>query len=57
VVVRIAVDLDGQPIPGPAAVDEPAADRAVGLRQRQVGLAQSLEEPFLEFLSMTGVSP
>src|SRR5215211_3893291 len=35
VVVAVAVELDGQPVVGPAAVDVAAAGRAVGLGQRE----------------------
>ena len=45
VVVAIAVELDGQPMLGPPAVDTVRAGRAVGARQHPPQLAQMLEEP------------
>jgi hypothetical protein len=37
VVVSVAVELDGEAMFGPVAVDVPAACRAVGLRQGKAG--------------------
>jgi hypothetical protein len=48
VVEAVAVELDGQGVVGPAAVDAVAAGRAVGLREREAMFPQEPEEPFLE---------
>src|SRR5207249_9728247 len=48
VVKAVAVELDGQSMLGPAAIDPPPASGAVGLRQRQPGVLQKLEEASLE---------
>jgi gluconolactonase len=47
-VVGVAVELDGQVMVGPAAVDVPSACGAVRLWQRSSDLAQALEEALLE---------
>ena len=40
-VIAIAVELDSQPLLGPAAVHPSPARRAVGLREGQVGFAKA----------------
>jgi len=47
-VVAVAVELDGQVVVGPAAVDVAAAGGAVGDREREAGLLQHLQEAALE---------
>jgi hypothetical protein len=47
-VVAVAVDLDGEALGGPAAVDPPSAGGAVGLGQRELGGFEPRQEPSLE---------
>src|SRR5918992_1767531 len=47
-VVAVAVELDGQALLGPAAVDSVAARFPVGVRERQARLLQALEEGAFE---------
>ena len=47
-VVAVAVELDRQPVLGPAAVDPLPAGRAVGHRKRQSGAPEAFEEARLE---------
>ena len=47
-VVAVAVELVGEVVLRPAAVHPPPADRPVGLRERQAGFCQALEESSLE---------
>src|SRR5438105_3083003 len=48
VVELVAVELDGEVVLGPAAVDALAAGGAVGLGERESGLAQEREKALLE---------
>jgi hypothetical protein len=45
----VAVDLDDQAVVGPEHVDLVAADASVGLRWREAGLADQLEQSALGF--------
>ena len=56
-VVAVAVELDRQPLLGPAAVDPAAARRSVGHGEWQIGRAQAVEEPALDLLRVTCTSP
>src|SRR5215218_4262535 len=48
VVVGVAVELDREPVRRPAAVHPPAPGGAVGLGEREAGVAKKLQEPLLE---------
>jgi hypothetical protein len=47
-VKAVAIELDGEPELGPARVHSPAADQAVGARQRQAGFVERHQESPLE---------
>lgn len=47
-VVAVAVELDGEAMGGPAAVDASAVGATIGFRQREAGLTQDGEESALE---------
>src|SRR5215207_9760936 len=57
VVVAVAVELDREPVVGPATIDVPAVDAAVCLGQGKAGLSKAGNEGGLELAEAHGLVP